>query len=100
MARTSLSTYPGEPRVQGATGRPQHMARQHEWKKEFNAATGGSPHNWIAGAIKKPGSLRAALHVPAGQKIPAKKLTKAAHSSNPTLRKRANLAKTLASFHR
>lgn len=50
---------------------------------------------WIQGAIKHPGALHRALHVPEGEKIPAKKLAKAAHSSNPTMRKRANLAKTL-----
>jgi hypothetical protein len=32
--------------------------------------------------------------VPVGQKIPASKLAAAAHSSNPTLRKRAALAQT------
>jgi hypothetical protein len=37
--------------------------------------------------------------VPEGQKIPAKKLAKAAHSSNPTTRRRAALAKTLKGFH-
>jgi len=54
---------------------------------------------WIAGAIQHPGSLRRALHVPEGEKIPAKKLAKAAHSENPTLRRRAALAKTLKGFH-
>lgn len=33
--------------------------------------------DWIAGAIKKPGSLHKELGVPMGQKIPAKKLKKA-----------------------
>ena len=33
---------------------------------------------WIAGAIKKPGALHRELGVPQGQKIPAKKLAKAA----------------------
>ena len=51
--------------------------------------------NWIAGAIKHPGALHRELGVPEGKKIPAGKLEKAAHSSNPTERKRANLAKTL-----
>lgn len=55
--------------------------------------------NWIAGAIKKPGALHKELHVKAGEKIPAKKLEKAEHSKNPTLRKRANLAKTLGKMH-
>ena len=54
---------------------------------------------WIAGAIKHPGALHRQLGVPQGQKIPASKLAKAAHSSDPTLRRRANLAKTLKGFH-
>lgn len=51
--------------------------------------------HWIAGAIKHPGALHKELGIPEGQKIPASKLNAAAHSSNPTERKRANLAKTL-----
>lgn len=51
--------------------------------------------NWIAGAIKKPGALRKSLGVKSGEKIPEDKLNKAAKSSNPTMRKRAVLAKTL-----
>ncbi len=35
------------------------------------------------------------MGVPKGKKIPEKKLDKAAHSSDPKLAKRANLAKTL-----
>lgn len=42
----------------------------------------------------KKGALREELHVPKGKNIPAKKLEKAAHSSNPTLKKRAVLAET------
>ncbi len=55
---------------------------------------------WIAGAIKKPGALHRALGVPQGEKIPAKKLAKAAHSDNPTMSRRANLAKTLKKMHK
>jgi hypothetical protein len=54
--------------------------------------------NWIAGAIGKPGALHKMLGVKAGQKIPASKLNKAAHSSNPLERRRASLAKTLKGF--
>lgn len=54
---------------------------------------------WIQGAIKHPGALHKQLHVKAGEKIPAKKLEKAEHSKNPTLRRRANLAKTLKKMH-
>lgn len=59
-------------------------------------AKGGA--NWIAGAIKHKGALHRDLGVPMGKKIPAGKLEKATHSSNPTIAKRARLAKTLASF--
>lgn len=55
---------------------------------------------WIQKAIKKPGALRKSLGVKAGEKIPASKLEKAAHSKNPTTRKRANLAKTLKKLHK
>lgn len=50
---------------------------------------------WIQGAIKHPGKLHRELGVPQGEKIPAKKLAKAEHSKNPTIRREANLAKTL-----
>ena len=46
----------------------------------------------------KKGALHEKLHVPEGKKIPAKKLLKAEHSKNPTLRKEADLEKTLKSF--
>lgn len=56
---------------------------------------------WIQKAVSKhPGKLHRALHVKQGEKIPAKKLSKAAHSTNPTLRKEANLAKTLAKLRK
>jgi len=51
--------------------------------------------NWIAGAIKKPGALRASLGVKAGQKIPAKKLEAAAKKPGK-MGQRARLAKTLS----
>jgi hypothetical protein len=55
---------------------------------------------WISEAIKlsSKGKLHKALGVPEGKKMPEKKLTKAAHSKNPTLRKEAVLAETLRGF--
>ena len=50
--------------------------------------------NWIAGAIKKPGALRAELGVKKGEKIPAKKLESAAKKSGK-VGQRARLAETL-----
>ena len=58
-----------------------------------------SDKNWIKGAIKHPGALRESLHVKEGETIPSGKLQKAAHSDNPTLAKRANLAMTLKKLH-
>jgi hypothetical protein len=48
----------------------------------------------------KKGALHKELHVPIGEKIPAKKLAKAAHSKNPLERKRANLAETLGKIRK
>ena len=61
---------------------------------------GGKAGKWIQGAIEHKGALHKSLHVPAGEKIPAKKLAKAEHSSNPKLAKRAYLAETLKHLHR
>ncbi len=60
----------------------------------------GGGTNWVKGAIKRPGALHRALRVPEGQKIPAKKLAKAAHSDNPHMRKMVGLAKTLGKMHK
>lgn len=54
---------------------------------------------WIAGAIKKPGSLKKSLHVKEGDKIPEKKL-KAAEKKGGKIAKKAHLAETLKSFHK
>jgi hypothetical protein len=70
-------------------------ATEGETPEVGGAAKGG----WIKGAIKRPGALHRALHVPAGEKIPAKKLAKAAHSKNERVRHEATLAKTLKGFH-
>lgn len=55
---------------------------------------------WIQGAIKHPGALHKALHVPQGEKIPAKKLAKAEHSKNEHMRHMAALAETLGKLHK
>lgn len=58
------------------------------------------PKKWIAKAIKHPGALHKELGVPKGKKIPAKKMAKALHSKNPTLAKRARLARTLSGLRK
>lgn len=70
---------------------------KHE--KESMGKGAGDGKNWIAGAIKKPGSLRASLGVPEGKNIPAKKLDKAAAAPGK-LGQRARLAKTLKGMSR
>lgn len=61
----------------------------------------GKPKKWIQKAVgKHPGALHRELHIPLGQKIPAKKMAKAAHSSNPKLRKQVNLARTLSGLRK
>jgi hypothetical protein len=65
-------------------------------QRQVKYAEGGG--NWIQGAIKRPGALRAKLGVKEGENIPAKKLAKAKQSSNPTTRRQANLASTLKGF--
>jgi hypothetical protein len=57
------------------------------------------PKKWIHGAIKHPGALHEELGVPKGEKIPAKKLAKAAKSKGK-LGKRARLAETLKSMNK
>lgn len=49
---------------------------------------------WMQKLDLKKGALRKELGVKKGEKIPAKKLEKATHSKNPTLKKRAVLAET------
>ena len=78
----------------------QHDEHMHEGKHEELHLKKGGKAKWIAGAIKHPGALHKALHVKEGEKIPAKKLAKAAHSDNPKLAKRARLAQTLKRMHK
>lgn len=87
----------------GGMGFGKKMAAE---KHEGADRSGGAPPSkradgghWISGAIKHPGALHRELGVPEGEKIPAKKIAKAAHSSNPTLAKRARLAQTLKGLH-
>lgn len=54
--------------------------------------------NWIQAAIKHPGALHEELDVPKGQKIPARKLKKAAGAGGK-LGQRARLAETLKGMH-
>ncbi len=65
-----------------------HVKEHEEHKKD-----GGKTPHFLEG-IKK-GALRSSLHVKEGEKIPEKKLEKAAHSDNPVMKKRAVLAENM-----
>lgn len=56
-------------------------------------------YKWISGAIKHPGALHRELHVPQGEKIPAKKLAAAAKKGGK-VGKRARFAEELKGFHK
>ena len=68
-----------------------------EWMLNQTEGDRMTKKNWIQKAIKKPGSLRKALKVKKGEKIPAKKLAAAAKKGGK-LGQRARLAQTLKSF--
>ena len=55
---------------------------------------------WIQKANIKKGALRKQLGVKKGKKISMAQLNKASKSSNPTTRRRANLAKTFKRMKR
>ena len=55
---------------------------------------------WIQGMHMEKGALHRQLGVPQGQKIPQAMKEKAAHSSSPTLARRARLALTLGKLRK
>ncbi len=55
---------------------------------------------WIGKMHMKKGALHEHLHVAEDKKIPEKKLEKAEHSKNPTIRKEAVLAETFKGMNR
>ena len=63
-------------------------------KDDPNQVEAFAKGGWIKNAIKKPGALREELGVKKGQKIPAKKLAKAAKAPGKE-GQRARLAQTL-----
>lgn len=75
------------------------MDVKHDKQQSMKGMKDGG--KWIQKAVgANPGGLHRSLGVPQGEKIPAKKLAKATHSSNPKVRKQAVLAKTLKGLHK
>jgi hypothetical protein len=66
-------------------------------KQDLHESKVAESEKWIQKAVNPAhkGNLHRALHVAQGEKIPAGKLEKATHSSNPKIKKQAVLAKTL-----
>ena len=61
--------------------------------------------NWIQGAVKRPGALKAKAKKAGGiskstGKIKSSFIDKETHSKNPRTRKQANLAKTFAKMRK
>ena len=56
--------------------------------------------NWIAGAVKNKGGLHRSLGIPEGQKIGAKRIEKATHSSDERTAREARLAETLGKMRK
>lgn len=74
--------------------RPSRGMGDMKASKMPKMAKGGKSKNFIAGAIKKPGALRAELGAKKGEPIPAKKLAKAAKAPGK-LGQRARFAQVL-----
>jgi hypothetical protein len=75
------------------------LDEKHDAQQSPKGLKSGGKAKWIAGAISKPGALHKQLGVKAGEKIPAKKLEKAAQKGGK-LGKRARLAETLRGFRK
>lgn len=75
----------------------KHLRSGRAESGKEDRASGGRVHSGSLEGLKdmKKGALRKSLHVKEGENIPEKKLEKAEHSDNPTLRRRAVLARTM-----
>lgn len=57
-------------------------------------------NKWIAKATANKGGLHRATDTPEGEKIPAKKMAKAAKSKSPKIQKEVRLARTLSGLRK
>ncbi len=75
---------------------------QSRAKKDAMSKGTKKDKNWMEKAFnpENKGKLHEALGVTMNKKIPKKKLDKAVHSTNPLIRKEANLAKTARRYSR
>ena len=76
------------------------LDKKHDRQQSMEGLkSGGKANKWIQSAIRKPGALHRQLDVPEGEKIPAKKLAKAAEKGGK-LGQRARMAETLKRMNR
>jgi hypothetical protein len=98
-----LKVMPGKASTAAAEVTPAQLRREEGYTaadmKAPRAGRKEGGRKWIQKAIEKPGALRKSLGVKEGEKIPAKKLAKAAEASGK-LGKRARLAETLGRMNR
>jgi hypothetical protein len=83
-----------EEKQKGKVLQKEHKAYLKSIDEEFGLEKKKKGGNWIKGAIKKPGALRASLGVKKDEKIPKGKLAAAAKKGGK-LGQRARLAITL-----
>lgn len=100
---TNQAQQPTQQQMMGNLNNPglgqQYQASQIDQQNKPYGGRKDGGGKWIQKAIKRPGALHRALHVPEGEKIPAKKLAKASHSEDPRVRRMVGLAKTLKKMH-
>lgn len=89
MARQSMREY-------GNTAASDAVEAHAKEQGAARAAHTGDK-KFIQKAIKRPGALHEKLHVPEGQKIPAAKVEKAAHSKNKLLAEEARFDENVLS---
>jgi hypothetical protein len=83
----------------GVLSDPALMGGMAQMHQRTSGRKEGGKTKWIQSAIKKPGALHKQLGVAEGEKIPAKKLEKAAEKGGK-LGQRARLAQTLKRMNR
>lgn len=98
-----LKVMPGKSSTSAAQVTPAQLRREEGYSaadmKAPRAGRKDGGKQWIQSAIEKPGALRKAMKVKEGEKIPAKKLEKAAEQPGK-MGKRARLAMTLKRMNR
>jgi hypothetical protein len=97
--KQAFTILPKEERKSNRALKKDNKAYLKSIEEEFGLEKKKKGGNWIKGAIKKPGALRASLGVKKGEKIPKGKLAAAAKKGGK-LGQRARLAMTLGKMRK